>query len=566
MAGRRRGRSQTARKTAESAANSAAIERITLVGVMLLLVATLALVVFVRLRLADTPLERDEGEYAYAGQLILEGIPPYALAYNMKFPGTYYAYGALMALFGQTPWGIRAGLLCLHVLTMTLVFSLGRRIVGTLAAGAGTCAFALLALDRWSMGVFAHATHFVVLPVVGGLLLLHPGLKDGRAWRLVGAGVLMGIAISMKQQAIFFAPLAIGLAMWSARTASPDARRREAWRRAALVAGGLTLALAALVGILAAEGVLDRFWFWTFQYAAAYVSENTVSTGIAVFKMAWGYITQANAWLWYAALAGLALLFAARWAAGSRILLAGWLVAAGLSILPGFFFRPHYFIVLMPVAGLLVGVSLATVDRALARMMGNRAARVASLLIFALGAGWYVKHDAYYFFQMTQTELVRAVYETNPFLESPEIASYLNAHTTADDRIAVLGSEPQIFFYANRKSATGYIYTYSLMEQQPYAARMQEEMRREVEAARPRYLVFVGVANSWGTRPGADTRILTWASEYTAKCYEQVGIVDIAPAGPATIRWDADVAGYQPRFPSQVWTFRRRTTPDCQAQ
>src|SRR5262249_20001496 len=52
--------------------------------------AALLLVALVRLRLADVPLERDEGEYAYAGQLILHGIPPYQQAYNMKFPGTYY--------------------------------------------------------------------------------------------------------------------------------------------------------------------------------------------------------------------------------------------------------------------------------------------------------------------------------------------------------------------------------------------------------------------------------------------------------------------------------------------
>ena len=69
------------------------------------IVLVLAFTTFVRLRVADVPLERDEGEYAYAGQLILQGIPPYSLAYNMKFPGTYYAYAALMALFGESAWG-----------------------------------------------------------------------------------------------------------------------------------------------------------------------------------------------------------------------------------------------------------------------------------------------------------------------------------------------------------------------------------------------------------------------------------------------------------------------------
>ena len=51
--------------------------------------AVLSLTIAIRIRLLGIPLERDEGEYAYAGQLMLQGIAPYKLAYNMKFPGTY---------------------------------------------------------------------------------------------------------------------------------------------------------------------------------------------------------------------------------------------------------------------------------------------------------------------------------------------------------------------------------------------------------------------------------------------------------------------------------------------
>lgn len=64
------------------------------------------LVVAIRIRLLGIPLERDEGEYAYAGQLILQGIPPYKLAYNTKFPGTYAAYAVIMSIFGQTAHAI----------------------------------------------------------------------------------------------------------------------------------------------------------------------------------------------------------------------------------------------------------------------------------------------------------------------------------------------------------------------------------------------------------------------------------------------------------------------------
>src|SRR5689334_6160549 len=97
----------------------------------ILLVIVIAFVVFVRLRIADVPLERDEGEYAYAGQLILQGIPPYQLLYNMKFPGTYYAYSVILATFGQTDRGIRIGLMCVNIATIGVMFSLARRLLNS---------------------------------------------------------------------------------------------------------------------------------------------------------------------------------------------------------------------------------------------------------------------------------------------------------------------------------------------------------------------------------------------------------------------------------------------------
>src|ERR1035441_9938965 len=79
-----------------------------------------------RWRLLDMPLERDEGEYAYAGQLMLQGIPPYQLACNMKLPGTYAAYAALMAVFGQSIAGIHWGLMLVNCAAILLVYRLGK--------------------------------------------------------------------------------------------------------------------------------------------------------------------------------------------------------------------------------------------------------------------------------------------------------------------------------------------------------------------------------------------------------------------------------------------------------
>src|SRR5258707_15227298 len=93
----------------------------------------LLFVVAVRIPFLSVPLERDEGEFAYAGQLILEGIPPYQLAYNMKLPGTYVAYAAILRTFGETAAGIHVGLMVVNGLTTGMGFFLARPFYGDLS-------------------------------------------------------------------------------------------------------------------------------------------------------------------------------------------------------------------------------------------------------------------------------------------------------------------------------------------------------------------------------------------------------------------------------------------------
>src|ERR1700745_2235451 len=124
----------------------------------------------------------------------------------------------------------------------------------------------------------------------------------------------------------------------------------------------------------------------------------------------------------------------------------------------------------------------------------------------------------------------RYVYGESPFVESIPIAKYIREQSSPEDTIAVLGSEPQIYFYSHRHSATGYIYTYGLMEPQKYAEQMQQEMIREIERARPKYLVSVAIVYSWRRRPNSAEAIFNWANEYVAKNYSAAGFVNITAA------------------------------------
>jgi predicted membrane-bound mannosyltransferase len=91
---------------------------------MLVLGLAVAITLYLRLNLLNIPFDRDEGEYAYAGQQILQGNLPYDVIYNMKFPGVYYMYASVFAVFGESVAAIRLTGLCMHLATAFFLFGL----------------------------------------------------------------------------------------------------------------------------------------------------------------------------------------------------------------------------------------------------------------------------------------------------------------------------------------------------------------------------------------------------------------------------------------------------------
>ena len=534
-------------------------------GALITLLVVIAFLAIVRLRIAGVALERDEGEYAYAGQLILQGVPPYRLVYNMKFPGVYYAYSVILALFGQTAWGIHAGLLCVNAATVLIIYFLARRLLDDgLGAVVAAATFGILSIDRWIMGVFAHATHFVVLAAMSGLLVLFHALESKRTIAFIGAGLMLGLSVLMKQNGIFFLAFGLGATVWIEMEQKPKSRGATA-RIFALVVVSSAIPFMFMIAVLLAQGVFQNFWFWTFQYAKEYVSLVPVSEAIFVLAAQLLTITRANYCLWVFSAAGMLALWMTPWPRQTRFLLTAFLATSVISTVPGFYFRAHYFILLLPAVALFTGVAVISIANRLANALSSRTARTLAAAVFVAISAAYIGIERDYLFSMPVFEVSKSRYGSRPFVEALEIADYIRARTSPSDRIGVLGSEPEIYFYANRISATGYVYVYGLMEQQRYSVRMQEEMIDELNAGHPKYLVFVDVRNSWlgeGQLFKPDEKILAWSKRYLQECYELVGIADIPPSGPATFVWE-NVASYRPHSDSIVYTYRSRTETPC---
>jgi len=508
----------------------------------------------IRIRLLGIPLERDEGEYAYAGQLMLQGIPPYKLAYNMKFPGTYAAYALLMLIFGQTITGIHLGLLLVNAATVVLIFLLGRKLINSTTGIAAAASYAVLSVSPSVLGFAGHATHFVILPVLGGTLLLLNHSDRQTLRPLFASGLLFGIGVLMKQPAIFF--VFFGAFYLTFRGIRVGFDLKRILLQNLIFAGGVIVPFGMTCLVLWFAGVFNNFWFWTIDYARQYGSLVPLSEAPQIFIHNVKEAIGAGWALWVLGGIGLiAGLWDRRTRASAGVVL-GVLVFSTLALCPGFYFRHHYFILVLPAVSLLVGVGISKVSDLLRDHLSVLS--FSTFFLFGAALGLPILWESSFFFRASPGNACRMIYPESPFVESVRIAEFVREHTNPNDTIAVLGSEPQIYFYSNRHSATGYIYTYGLMEPQKYATQMQGEMIREIERTHPKYLIFVGMSESWLKRPGSEELIFTWAHDYIPQNYSITGLVDLS-ATDRTHYYFGDIPRPLPQLENYVLICERKS-------
>jgi len=517
----------------------------------------LAIVVYARIRLLSTPLERDEGEFAYMGQLLLKGTPPFTDAYTMKLPGVSFAYALFMLLFGQTAAAIRIGLLVVNGFCIFQVYLLTRRLFEPSTALLSCASYAVLSLSGSVLGVFAHATHFVVLFALAGFLLLMRSCDRGRISLLFLGGLCLGLAFTMKQHAalfIIYAFLFLAWHNWKSRILD----RKQFLAGNLLLLTGVILPYALLALWMAHAGVFDTFWFWTVAYAREYAAGPTLLQGIRELASSTRIILTAQPLLWLLSISGAVLLCTKYQRCTDRAFVFGFLLFSFLAVCPGLAFRGHYFVMMLPAVAVLIGAGLHSAPFLAPASAPLSDKRFVAIFLLAVAILFSFIHESDYLFKNTPMQVSRQIYGANPFPEAPQIARYLKDHSAPGDRIAILGSEPEILFYADRISATGFIYMYGLMEDQPYAEQMQLQMIREIETARPKYLVLVNVGMSWLVAPQSKRTVLDWIEKYARDGYDLAGIIDIANSEATLYRWGQEAKAYQPTSNSFITVLARK--------
>lgn len=523
--------------------------------IALLLICT---AVYCRIRLLDMPLERDEGGFAYIGQQLLRGIAPYHSG-NMKIlPGIHFAYAGIMMMFGETASGIRTGLLVVNSITILIIYCMARRMLTMEGAAIAAGTYAILSVGQSVFGITAHATHFVNLFVLAGLLALLAGFENNRRILYFICGLCLGTSVLMKQHGLFFCLFVYCYVI--GRVVADEKRFSSILlQRLAVLTAGLVIPYAAIIVYMCLNGVFKEFWFWTVTLSLDYATAINSVESVSLLSAYFDYMSINVKLFLIVALIGLTLAVCTGKYVKRRWFVVSLLFFSVLAILPGFSFYPHYFIVMLPPLSLLTGIAFESLPRISGREIDLRTARVLVLLSFLALTIFTLYNRSEYLFARSPYSVSRLIYGMNPFPESREVGRYIRENSAFGTRIAVIGSEPQIYFYADRPSATDYLYMYPLVEQQPYALTMQREMILEIDLSAPEYIVLVSVSMSWMLDDAVETPLFAWIEDYLQENYRRVGVVDMVGEAGSEYFWNEDAERYLPSSMNYILVYEKKS-------
>lgn len=449
------------------------------------LAAVLLLGLALRAPIAGMFLERDEGEYAYIAQRWLQGDVPYRDSFDQKPPGAFAAYALIQSAFGESQAAIHWGAQLYTLLTLAMVFLIGRRLFGEEAGFAAGALAALMTTHHGFLGNAANTETFMLLPLAAGFLAALLAVEQDSPRWAAAAGACAGLSLLFKQVALTNAVFYLLFLMLSPRP-------RRKWLCAAVFLGAAAAVWAPVLAYFTAQGAGKEFYDCVIGYNLTYAGGIPLGHYLRNF---WTTFSRTLPGLWPVYLLAAA---GAAWRTGpASSWVIAWLAASFLGACVGGYFRGHYYLQAVPALAVLAGCAVAFWNRrwGLPRLAAHAAA-VGVVLYGVFASLWYYGPGS-------PVEKSARLYAGNPFPEATGVAHFVAERAAPEDSVFVFGSEPEILYHAGRRSATRYIFMYPLLRPSADAAARQAEMLAQVRAARPKVIVTVFSRLSFLRAPGA---------------------------------------------------------------
>jgi hypothetical protein len=484
------------------------------------------LVLLIRLPLLGLPFERDEGEYAYIGWRMGFGELPYLDWFDQKAPGIFWVYRLALAFPIDPVTSVHWLGAIFSAGSALALFFLARRVVDVTTAAIGAALFAWISADPMIQGAAANTEIFMLLPtILANLVFLQvvaaPRPPPGRS---LLAGALVGLAVAFKQvaavNAVFFV-IAYPL------LARGDQRLKRLPRFIGWSALGGALVWLPILAAFHARGALDAMLDATLLHNVSYVGAIPLSLRLEKLGASLALLQRSQGAVWVLGFVG--FVFLARVGRRPDVgYLAGWALASAVGVSASGHFFPHYFQQLLPPLAIAAGVAVKQIHDApeWSRLPGWLRKAVTGGVAFAQPVAIAIS-----IWLASPAEAIRRIYPGNPFEVMPGLAREIAAVTEPDDTVFIFGTEPEVLFYARRRSASRYIHLFPLYGPWSDAIDRQREVAHELREAPPALILFVPNAFFFADR---NQQYLTrWVQRYIEKGYRP----------HATVRLDGSTRG-----------------------
>ncbi len=478
-----------------------------------LIIAIMGLTWILRMQFWGQPFQMDEGGYAYEAWVMGQGLVPYKDVYEHKPPGILVLYNLAFLLSGPSALSVKV-LASIYTLgTVLAIFLVARKLAGSAAGCFAALLFAIFSSGPNIGGGSVNTEVFMVLPYTLAAYSFLKAIETGRRDGYFFAGLWTGLACTIKQVAL------VNL-LWVAGYLLVRMWRAKEWDiRARVVTDGLWVMVGAVLPWIPfvlyfyVKGALKEFYFWQVSFNLGYISSGHQNfPNFFIFFDRFREVLSENSLLWLFALTGIGWgrqelsvgLRSGQTAASSSpkpmawTLMATWPVFSFLGVALGGRFYDHYFIQMIPSLAVLGGVGLQVLIykiRSLGVDVLKRPAAPIMAGIFAWAFVVFIITDAPYYFKYNGDQISYHQYKTPLFSVTRFIGMYLKKHTQPDDLVFVWRVNPEINFYALRKSPVPsivFVYWGSMMPWDPH-----EEVMQSLKRTPPKFIVAMEPMNGF---------------------------------------------------------------------
>lgn len=421
--------------------------------------------VYLRLHSLGEPAERDIAGYGYIAHQLLAGERIYTDLWDHKPPGAYWPF-----VLAESIWGYESSSLIYIGIPFTLIsllfiYLLLKKLAGDAVALIGS---AFWALASNSVHLQANESNIEVFLNTFTILGIWSFMKstEGKDRFLILAGLLFAIATTFKMIVIFPVAAVCGYVVITTLGRGWTTRVKEAGVRLFVLLAPTVLIWAGIFLYFGYTGRFGDFHEAVFEYNRDYSGN--------MWSNIWRMVSDPKL-LFNPKLEDIGVLpaLSVAWLIFSRkeygplrrsffILLFIGLLAEVAS--PGKF-HPHYYQILIPMYVIMASLCIDDIYGRL-KSKGLVLAKAAVVLLSLSSIG-YLSYYQLSYLKKTPDQISKIKYGGNvDFGDVYILAKYIQKITGSCDTIYEWGAEPGLYYYSQRKSASGIFYVYPLIRGQ----------------------------------------------------------------------------------------------------